>query len=51
LWQPLPQDDKGKKDIGAIKEGRPPLRKDLIFISGLLARLSGFFYLRPVRAL
>jgi hypothetical protein len=45
LWQPLSQDDKGKEVLGAIKEGRPPLRRDSIFISGLIARLSGFFYL------
>jgi hypothetical protein len=51
LWQPLPQDDKGKEDLSAIKGGRPPLRADPIFISGLLARLSWFFNLRPVRAL
>jgi hypothetical protein len=51
LWQPLPQDDKGKEDLGTIKEGRPPLRRDPIFISGLLVRLSWFFYLRPARAL
>jgi hypothetical protein len=51
LWQPLAQDDKGKEDLGAIKGGRPPLRGDSILISGLLARLSWFFYLRPVRAL
>jgi hypothetical protein len=32
--QPLPQEDKGKEDLGAIKEGgRPSLReKDQIFI-------------------
>jgi hypothetical protein len=51
LWQPLPQDDKGKEDLGAIKGGRPPIRRDLIFISELLARLSWFLYLWPVRAL
>jgi hypothetical protein len=27
VWQPLPQEDKGKEDLGAIKGGvRPPLR-------------------------
>jgi hypothetical protein len=45
LWQCLPQVDKGKEDLGAIKGGGPPFREDLIFISGLLARLSRFFYL------
>jgi hypothetical protein len=50
LWQPLPQVDEGKEDLGAIKRrGSYPLEG----ISGLqvLARLSRFFYLRPVRAL
>jgi hypothetical protein len=51
IRQPLPQVDEGKEDLGAIKGGRLPLRKDLISISELLARLSWFFYLRPVRAL
>jgi hypothetical protein len=33
VWQPLPQEDKGKEDLGAIKGGvRPPLRRDRIFI-------------------
>jgi hypothetical protein len=50
LWQPLPQVDKGKEDLGAIKGGKLPLRGDLIFISEL-ARLSWFFYLQPVRGL
>jgi hypothetical protein len=51
LWQPLPQVDEGKEDLGSIKEGKLPLRNYLILISELLARLSWFFYLRPVRAL
>jgi hypothetical protein len=50
LWQPLPQVDKGKEDLGAIKGEKLPLGGDLIFISEL-ARLSWFFYLRPDRAL
>jgi hypothetical protein len=48
---PFPQVDKGKKDLSAIKGGEAPLRKDQIFIFELLARLSWFFYLWPVRAL
>jgi hypothetical protein len=32
VWQPLPQEDKGKEDLGAMKGGRPPLRGDRIFI-------------------
>jgi hypothetical protein len=42
---------RGRRTLALQKEGRPPLRGDGIFIFGLLARLSGFFYLRPVRAL
>jgi hypothetical protein len=32
VWQPLPQEDKGKEDLGAIKGGGSPLRGDRIFI-------------------
>jgi hypothetical protein len=42
---------RGRRTSALYKEGRPPLRGDPIFISGLLARLSWFFYLWPVRAL
>jgi hypothetical protein len=39
VWQPLPQEDKGKEDLGAIKGGRPPHRGDRIFIFS--KRLAG----------
>jgi hypothetical protein len=42
---------RGRRTPALQKEGRPPLRRDLIFIFKLLARLSWLFYLRPVRAL
>jgi hypothetical protein len=42
---------RGRRTSVLLKEGRLPLRKDLIPISELLARLSWFFYLRLVRAL
>lgn len=36
VWQPLPQEDKGKEDLGAIKGGRchplEGIRSDLVFI-------------------
>jgi hypothetical protein len=48
---PFPKMIRGRRTRALKKEGRPPLRGDLIFFSGLLARLSWFFYLRPVRAL
>jgi hypothetical protein len=35
VWQPLPQEDKGKEDLGAIKGGGHPLegiRSDRVFI-------------------
>jgi hypothetical protein len=48
---PFPKMIRGRRTLALLKEGRPPLRGDQIFISGLLARLSWFFYLRPVRAL
>jgi hypothetical protein len=48
---PFPKKIRGRRTRPLYKEGRPPLRRDPIFFSGLLARLSWFFYLRPVRAL
>jgi hypothetical protein len=48
---PFPKLMRGRRTSVLLKEGRLPLRKDLIPISELLARLSWFFYLRPVRAL
>jgi hypothetical protein len=48
---PFPKMIRGRRTSVLYKEGRPPLRRDLIFISGLLARLSWFFNLWPVRAL
>jgi hypothetical protein len=48
---PFPKMIRGRRTLALQKEGRPPLRGDGIFIFGLLARLSGFFYLWPVRAL
>jgi hypothetical protein len=32
VWQPLPQEDKGKEALGAIKGGKPPFMWDGIFI-------------------
>jgi hypothetical protein len=48
---PFPKKIRGKEDLGTIKGGEATVRGDLIFISGILARLSWFFYLRPARAL
>jgi hypothetical protein len=49
LWQPLPQVDHGKEDLGLKKEGELPHREDPQ--SQVLARLSKFFYLRLARVL
>jgi hypothetical protein len=48
---PFPKMIRGRRTSALEKEGRPPLRRDPIFIFRLLARLSWFFYFRPVRAL
>jgi hypothetical protein len=49
LWQPLPQVDEGKEDLGYKRRGGCPIER--IPDSELLARLSWFFYLWLVRAL
>jgi hypothetical protein len=48
---PFPKKIRGRRTLALLKEGRSPLIGDRIFISGLLARLSWFFYLWPTRAL
>jgi hypothetical protein len=42
---------RGRRTLALQKEGKLSLRTDLVLIYELLARLSWFFSLRPVRAL